>query len=613
MKKITTLSLVIFSLVLASLAIAAEVNLTTTSKNTTATVSSTPVFTRSLTVGSYGQDVMALKKILGLELGATLDTSPSFTANTAIFVKKLQEKYAIEILIPSGLSAGTGVVGQTTITKLNTLASKYFVNLSDFTLPVVSTVKNVFLVNLQLGSISDDVVLLKTILNSDASTALSPKNSTNIFDADTVIAVNKFQMKYASEILTPLGLTSATGYVGASTRKKLNSMVNNLVTPTQVAVTTTTKTTTTQPYNYSYDTTVTYDPNLNIDSGMQYAASGTRVSSTCVGTSLKTIYNDGTGGTYSVTKPFSTDGNCYRPSTKITNFNLNLSAKTTSVINEANKTITVYVPPTYTLKYTMIGDDEIKSSNPEKTIGVTSEEINSLPIDLTKVTPTFNIPANSSANPASGQTVNLTSAYKYNASSSRSSNYVPFNYTVVAQDGSTSTYSVIITPIVCYDYMKYGLYFSSDNIEFAGGPDKGSKDAVVHGYNRPLGAYIKYKNNDNTSDWFIMGSPLGGTNDTRPYWITATIADMSYIYGDGKPVADISCSLPDGLKSGQQVDIKIGNNEKPTYDITNLQAIGLFNPSINMQRNTCPGYWFGTCDKAGLYGYKMIQYDYKKY
>jgi len=248
MKKLTSISLILLSLVLVQTTNAAEVILNPVFQKITPTVISTsdPIFTRSLTIGSYGQDVMALKKIISLELGTILDKTATFTTNTANDVKKLQEKYAVEVLIPNGLSSGTGYVGFSTMTKLNTLAFNYNIRISDFTLPPISMIKNIFMTTLALGSSGNDVSLLKIVLNSDKDTKIATSSTgeiSNVFDLATQTAVNKFQEKYAREVLAPSGLTRGTGTVGPATRKKLNYILTNILTSIQSGKSSTTTST----------------------------------------------------------------------------------------------------------------------------------------------------------------------------------------------------------------------------------------------------------------------------------------------------------------------------------------------------------------------------------
>ena len=83
---------------------------------------------------------------------------------------------------------------------------------------------------LRLRNDPNEVLKLQIFLNSDPDTVIassgpgSPGNETTIFGSLTAAAVKKFQLKYASEILHPLGLTQPTGNVYGSTRDKINAL-----------------------------------------------------------------------------------------------------------------------------------------------------------------------------------------------------------------------------------------------------------------------------------------------------------------------------------------------------------------------------------------------------
>ncbi|MFT5352792.1 MAG: peptidoglycan hydrolase-like protein with peptidoglycan-binding domain, partial [Candidatus Paceibacteria bacterium] len=85
--------------------------------------------------------------------------------------------------------------------------------------------------SLTVGSSGSDVLELQKVLNQDPATRVatsgvgSPGNETTYFGTLTKNAVIKFQNKYKSEVLTPVGLSYGTGYFGPSTISKISGTV----------------------------------------------------------------------------------------------------------------------------------------------------------------------------------------------------------------------------------------------------------------------------------------------------------------------------------------------------------------------------------------------------
>ena len=174
--------------------------------------------TSELKIGERGDEV----KLLQIWLAEDNTIYPSgqvsgyFGALTKEAVKKFQEKYASDILVPQGIYEGTGVVDLYTRIKLNELYAKSGV--------MPKTVE--LITDLRYGDHGDEVKLLQTWLAKDRD--IYPKGIVSgWFGPLTREAVEKFQEKYASEILTPQGLSRPTGVIDALTRQKLNQLYGN--------------------------------------------------------------------------------------------------------------------------------------------------------------------------------------------------------------------------------------------------------------------------------------------------------------------------------------------------------------------------------------------------
>ncbi len=95
--------------------------------------------------------------------------------------------------------------------------------------------------NLSIGDTGQDVLELQKILNTNTQTQVatfgagSSGNETTYFGSLTRDAVIRYQNLYAQDILVPVGLSSGTGFVGFSTRAKLNTTLGTKTDTTTVS------------------------------------------------------------------------------------------------------------------------------------------------------------------------------------------------------------------------------------------------------------------------------------------------------------------------------------------------------------------------------------------
>lgn len=171
---------------------------------------------RDLTLGSSGREVKMLQNyLINYDFWESdVEATGYFGPITQRALIKFQEAEKYEILKPLGLENGTGYFGEKT--------KKYFEKISVEREKKSEIVISQWSRDLFLSISGDDVKELQQLLINENVWQRPDIEPTGYFGPITQQAVIRFQDKYASEILEPVGLSNGTGFVGPSTREFLN-------------------------------------------------------------------------------------------------------------------------------------------------------------------------------------------------------------------------------------------------------------------------------------------------------------------------------------------------------------------------------------------------------
>lgn len=135
-------------------------------------------FSKILRIGSKGVEVEELQKALK-ELGffPDIQTTKTFGKITETAVKKFQEAYKQDILIPAGLNKATGIFGQLTIKKLNKIMNDKWYTSSSGSGNISLTVKG--------GAVA--IVPIALFIASTFNISITESEITEIINAGTAI------------------------------------------------------------------------------------------------------------------------------------------------------------------------------------------------------------------------------------------------------------------------------------------------------------------------------------------------------------------------------------------------------------------------------------------
>jgi len=217
---------------------------------------------------------MSTKKfgiVAGIALMLSVAVSPAFAACSMTTLSECDNSGLMALIVQLLSGSSTTSTTTTTGTSISGIPAGF-----------------TFTTNLKQGSTGNDVKYLQILLNSDSATSIgNAGKETTYFGAMTKAAVVKFQNKYASETLTPYGLSAGTGFFGTSSRAKANALISTGTTTT----TTTGGTTTTTP------TTTGFTVSLAADT----PAAGTLITGAAIADIAHFTFSNGTSSPVTIT------------------------------------------------------------------------------------------------------------------------------------------------------------------------------------------------------------------------------------------------------------------------------------------------------------------------
>ena len=174
-------------------------------------------FSKPLSIGTEGEDVLQLQKLLNQNqytqiaqegIGSPGNETNYFGQKTKDAVIRFQNMYAQEILIPNGLSSGTGFVGMSTLSFLNTLQNQTVTPNTPLQYNTLSTSTP----NQTLYEGIPQFLITKRVVQPNESVFVGSQNNLEEYDflLNATVLKKKCRNEYTCELFIPKNIESGS-------------------------------------------------------------------------------------------------------------------------------------------------------------------------------------------------------------------------------------------------------------------------------------------------------------------------------------------------------------------------------------------------------------------